>query len=898
MADVTSSVTANAASATVTPRATTTTLSTGVWSAVKSGDVTVFTSGTVTVSGPVILGAATLNVTSGAVVDGLVQTKGGIINVQNGGILRNSTLTDGTTNILSGGLTSGNTGDSQKTIVSAGGSSVNDKYATVTGAADTVTVMNGGYITGADLANTTMSAVAGAIVGTFTSHDGGMVRIYSGASVGTGATVTENLATDAQRYKQALLNGSIWSAVNVGGTTVYQSAGITVSGPVVLNATTRLIITSGAVASGVLGAAAGGNPTITVMSGGTLLDSTINAGIVTVSAGGITSANNFNGNTITYATGAKSQDDEFYAVGVTARAVSIQAGATVIGATVETGMTLNAVAGATLSNVVIGSGGKVTSAGASITSNTSNVTISSTLVTSNNQYTNGNISGGNWSAVNISGVTYYQSGAVSLTGPVFLTAANLTITSGATVDGMLQAQFGTPTITVQSGGKLLNSTMNNGYIVVQNGGYMSGNYGNSADVSIASGGSSVNDTFYTTYGGNDTVTVAAGGYIEGPSISNTTLTVSAGATLVQPLNVGAGGIAVIAGVSEACFLAGSMIRTPTGEIAVEDLSIGDEILTLDPRTGATIARPVTWIGGGEIHASRVLAADLSGFPIRVLKDALGDNVPHKDMLVTAEHCLYLDGAFVPVRMLVNGRSVFYDMSETRYRYYHVETAEHSVIWADGVLTESYLDTGNSLRMDRDDTVVRLPKKGITWQSHAAAPLMVDRSVIEPLSRRIEARAAQMGVAAKTIQPALTTDADLHLVTAGGKVIRPARQSNGHTIFMVPSHMTKFRLVSRTSRPVDTIGAFVDDRRELGVLVGEMSVFAAQGSVQLTDHQKIETLKGWAALENDQSRWTTGDAEITLDIDLPVGGSILSVQVLAAGPYLADKNEVACYRITA
>lgn len=363
MADVTSSVTANAASATVTPRATTTTLSTGVWSAVKSGDVTVFTSGTVTVSGPVILGAATLNVTSGAVVDGLVQTKGGIINVQNGGILRNSTLTDGTTNILSGGLTSGNTGDSQKTVISAGGSSVNDKYATVTGAADTVTVMNGGYITGADLANTTMSAVAGAKVGTFTSHDGGMVRIYSGASVGTGATVTENLATDAQRYKQALLNGSIWSAVNVSGTTVYQSAGITVSGPVVLNANTTLIITSGAVASGILGAAAGGTPTISVMNGGTLLDSTINVGTVTVAAGGITSANNFNGNTITYATGAKSQDDEFYAVGVTARVVSVQAGATVIGATVETGATLSAVAGATLSNVVIGSGGKVTSAG-------------------------------------------------------------------------------------------------------------------------------------------------------------------------------------------------------------------------------------------------------------------------------------------------------------------------------------------------------------------------------------------------------------------------------------------------------------------------------------------------------------------------------------------------------
>ncbi|GBR06972.1 Hint domain-containing protein [Asaia siamensis] len=898
MADVTSSVTTNAANATVTPRAVGTTLSAGTWSAVKVGTETVFVSGTVTVSAPVTLGAATLNVTSGAVVDGLVQTKGGIINVQNGGVLRNSTLTDGTTNILSGGLTSGNIGDSQKTTVSAGGSSVNDQFKAVAGTADTVTVMNGGYITGTDLANTTMSAASGASVGTFTSHDGGTVSIANGASVGTGSTVTQNLATDAQRYKQALLNGSTWSAVNVNGTTVYQSGGVTVSGPVVLNANTTLIVTSGAVASGVLGAAATGTPRITVMSGGSLIHSTVNNGVITVSAGGSTANNEFNSNTITYATGAKSQNDDFYVAGTGTSTVTVQSGATVTSAVVNTNIRLSAVNGATLDGIVVGSGGRVTSAGVIISSNTSNVTQNPSLVTSNNAYTNGNLSGGTWSAVNVNGTTYYQSGSVSITGPVFLTGANLVITSGATVDGMLQAQLSSPTITVQNGGKLLNSTLNNGYVIVQSGGYMSGNYGNSADVIISAGGSSVNDTFYTTYGGNDTVTVMSGGSITGPSISNTTLTVSSGGTLVQPLNVGSGGVANIYGGSQACFLAGAMIRTPSGETAVEDLSIGDEILTFDPKTGATIARPVTWIGSGEIHASTVLPADLSGFPVRVLKDALGDNVPHKDMLVTAEHCLYLDGAFVPVRMLVNGSSVFYDMSEAQFRYYHVETASHSVIWADGVLTESYLDTGNSLRMDRNDTVVRLPKKGITWETHAAAPLTVERSVIEPLYRKIEARAAQMGVATKINQPALTADANLHLVTEGGKIVRPVRHSNGHTIFMVPSNQRKFSLVSRTSRPVDTIGAFIDDRRELGVLVGEISVFTAQGTLRLTDHHEIAALKGWTALENDQSRWTTGNAEITLDIDLPVGGSILSVQVLAAGPYLADKDEVACYRITA
>ncbi|WP_035367102.1 Hint domain-containing protein, partial [Acetobacter pasteurianus] len=64
------------------------------------------------------------------------------------------------------------------------------------------------------------------------------------------------------------------------------------------------------------------------------------------------------------------------------------------------------------------------------------------------------------------------------------------------------------------------------------------------------------------------------------------------------------------------------------------------------------------------------------------------------MLITAEHCLFFEGKFVPVRMLVNGVSIFYDKSITSYDYYHVETDQHSVITADGMLTESYLDTGN------------------------------------------------------------------------------------------------------------------------------------------------------------------------------------------------------------
>ncbi|PHY94849.1 hypothetical protein CSR02_04105, partial [Acetobacter pomorum] len=102
---------------------------------------------------------------------------------------------------------------------------------------------------------------------------------------------------------------------------------------------------------------------------------------------------------------------------------------------------------------------------------------------------------------------------------------------------------------------------------------------------------------------------------------------------------------------------------------------------------------VIWVGKAHATVRPELTDDEAGWPVRILKDAIADGVPYKDMLITAEHCMFFKGKLVPVRMLVNGVSIFYDKSITSYDYYHVETEQHSVITADGMLTESYLDTG-------------------------------------------------------------------------------------------------------------------------------------------------------------------------------------------------------------
>lgn len=340
-----------------------------------------------------------------------------------------------------------------------------------------------------------------------------------------------------------------------------------------------------------------------------------------------------------------------------------------------------------------------------------------------------------------------------------------------------------------------------------------------------------------------------------------------------------------------CFLADSMIRTPSGETPVQNLRMGDEILAWNE--GTLAVRKVIWTGRRQTTTNPSLPDDQAGYPVRILANAISENVPHKDMLITAEHCLYLDGHFVPARMLVNGKSIFYDRSLTSYEYFHIETREHSVIMADGMLTESYLDTGNRHTFRQDGKILAIGGQHKSW-ADAAAPLDVSRAFVEPLYRQIEARALTQ-TACQLLEPKarnvpaseLTDDPDLHLVTSDGQVIYPMRQTKDRTLFMVPPGVSSVRLMSRASRPCDTIGPFLDDRRTLGVLVGDIVFFDSCTTTDIEDHLEHKPLDGWSGPENARCRWTTGSALIPLGERAPLHFGVLSVTILATGSYFTE-----------
>jgi len=151
----------------------------------------------------------------------------------------------------------------------------------------------------------------------------------------------------------------------------------------------------------------------------------------------------------------------------------------------------------------------------------------------------------------------------------------------------------------------------------------------------------------------------------------------------------------INGTSEPpCFVRGTMIDTPHGPRAIEDLAAGDTVLTADagPQT-------ILWISSKVVPAAVVEKFDALR-PVRILKDTFGPGVLGHDLQLSPMHRVLLRGSqaslnfgtnevFCPIKLLVNGQTILRDPAGT-VEYFHVLFEQHQVIRANGCPTESFL----------------------------------------------------------------------------------------------------------------------------------------------------------------------------------------------------------------
>lgn len=141
-----------------------------------------------------------------------------------------------------------------------------------------------------------------------------------------------------------------------------------------------------------------------------------------------------------------------------------------------------------------------------------------------------------------------------------------------------------------------------------------------------------------------------------------------------------------------CYCSGTLIETPFGARAVEDLRVGDLVLTRDHGP-----QPIRWAG------ARSMMTSVKSAPIRLTAGFLDNNT---ELFVSPQHRLLFSGyrselyfgqseVLVAAQNLVNGDTVV-KMQPGLVTYHHIMFDQHEIITANGTQSESFQPGAYSL----------------------------------------------------------------------------------------------------------------------------------------------------------------------------------------------------------
>ena len=299
-----------------------------------------------------------------------------------------------------------------------------------------------------------------------------------------------------------------------------------------------------------------------------------------------------------------------------------------------------------------------------------------------------------------------------------------------------------------------------------------------------------------------------------------------GYTFSTPVSDGATG-SLIAAIP--CYCRGTRILTDRGEVAVEELTVGDRLVT---RSGE--ARALRWIGH-RAYAGQFAAANPAALPVLIRQGAIAEGLPRRNLLVSPLHALFLEGALIPVRALVNGGSIVQLRSADRVEYFHLELDSHDVILAEGLPAESYVDDGNRGMFQNAGDHPAGPDADPAAAVYCA-PRFESGPLVEQVRAQLGARGVWLG-----LTPAKSTVIEL--------------REAGLAMVPVPPNVGALRLVT----PSGVNGL---DVRRLGALIRG---FVLEGvPFELADPRFVRGFYPVETHGENVVRWTDGEALVVLD----------------------------------
>ena len=291
--------------------------------------------------------------------------------------------------------------------------------------------------------------------------------------------------------------------------------------------------------------------------------------------------------------------------------------------------------------------------------------------------------------------------------------------NGAGVNGAgLRGGFGAPNITSNgSGNTMLTTGGNGGYGGGGGAGFTGGGGGGYTGGAGGDGDLNANPV-NTAGGGGRSFNAAAGNTIGAFRQGN------GQAVLTAPAN------------NAPCYCTGTRILTDRGEVAVEALAIGDVVVT-----ALGEHRPIRWIGNRS-YIGRFANTNPAVLPVCVKAGALDDGIPNRDLWVSPDHALYLDGVLIPAEHLVNGATIVKADRIESVTYWHIELDSHDVLLAEGAPAESFVDDGGRAIFYNAASYRDLYPNTPTWSVPAVycAERVKDGYALEAVRRRLAIRA--------------------------------------------------------------------------------------------------------------------------------------------------------------
>ncbi|MDF3606763.1 Hint domain-containing protein [Paracoccus sp. DMF-8] len=151
-----------------------------------------------------------------------------------------------------------------------------------------------------------------------------------------------------------------------------------------------------------------------------------------------------------------------------------------------------------------------------------------------------------------------------------------------------------------------------------------------------------------------------------------------------------------------CFRNGTMILTDRGNVAVEDLKVGDLVVTRDNGL-----QPLRWIGSKKM-GSELLQMFPKLRPVRIRAGALGQNLPERDLYVSQQHRILISSkiaarmmgeteVLIAAKFLTDIDGIDIDDSAEDLEYFHLLFDQHEIILSEGAATESLFTGTEALR---------------------------------------------------------------------------------------------------------------------------------------------------------------------------------------------------------